>query len=155
MVGNISVNNDQGDSYRSGIQLMDAGEDEFLCTRNVVTGNVCLDDQEKATQQVGIRIGRVESKCPDNLIVANSLGRHPHGPFGGNRRGAAATAHNWTGDSPEDHAPVSPLIPVVGELPEPEARWHGRLVLLNVNDDEIPYVCRRKSGKLEWAAVGQ
>jgi hypothetical protein len=41
------------------------------------------------------------------------------------------------------------------ELPEPEACWHGRLVLLTVSDDEILYVCRRKNGKLEWTAMGQ
>jgi hypothetical protein len=94
-------------------------------------------------------------ECPDNLIVANSLGKHPQGPFGGNRRASSVIAHNWVGDMRENHAPVSPIIPVVDELPEPETRWHGRLVLLAANDDEIPYICRRESGKLEWMSVGQ
>ena len=153
VVGNVSINNDQGGSLRSGIQLMDEGQDESLCARNVVTGNVCFDDQEAPTQEVGMRIGRTVSKCPDNLIVANSLGRHPKGPFGGNRRGAAMAAHNWSGALPEAHIPAPPRVPVLKRLPKPEERWHGRIVLVAVEDTEVPHLCRRKEGALQWMRI--
>jgi len=155
VVGNVCINNDQGNSLRSGIQIMDEGEDRFLCARNVVVSNVCFDDQKTPTQQVGMRIGRPASKCPDNLVVGNSLGRHPRGPFGGNRRDSIIAAHNWLGRFAQTAPSSSPSVLVVKELPEPEARWHARIVLLGTDDTESAYLCRKKAGTFEWMRIGK
>jgi len=154
VVGNICANNDQGNSHRSGIALMDDGEEGLLCERNTVVGNICLDNQEKPTQKVGIRVGRTNSKCPDNLIVGNSIGRHPGAAIGGNRQGNAIAAHNWYGEFPRPHPAVEPRIPTVEKLPQPQERWHGRIVLLAGTEAEVPYLCRREKGELKWVKVG-
>jgi len=153
VLGNVCINNDQGHSLRSGIQLMDEGEDGALCARNVVVGNVCLDDQDKPTQQVAMRIGNPKSRCPDNLVVANGLGRHPQGPFGGNRRGALNAAHNGSGEHEEVHSPMPPRLPRLGQLPPTSEPWHGRVVLVARDQTEVAYLCRRDAGVLRWVEM--
>lgn len=150
VVGNVSINNDQGRSNRSGIQLTDVGEAEHLCTRNVLIGNACFDDQEQPTQTVGIRIGRKASTCPDNLVVGNSLGRGPQAPFGGTQRAATQTADNWLGGANEWAAAAGSPLPTVTALPVADVSLHGRVVLLDENGAETPYVCCRRAGKLAW-----
>lgn len=69
--GNVSRNNNQGGSGGDGIILVDNGTGTSAgCTYNVITNNVCRDDQATATQGFGIRS---TGSADFNLIMGNVL----------------------------------------------------------------------------------